>query len=59
IALSQNRLYVVDTLVGNIVYVNLNKANLDKGQAVRTISLINDILTEDITNDMTPIKETK
>ncbi|RFC01561.1 choloylglycine hydrolase, partial [Klebsiella pneumoniae] len=37
----------------------LNKANLDKGQAVRTISLINDSLTEDITNDMTPIKETK
>ncbi|MFV9924691.1 MAG: hypothetical protein AB8U93_03085 [Francisella endosymbiont of Hyalomma scupense] len=41
------------------MYVDLNESNLDKGQAVRTISLMNDSLTGDITNDMTPIKDTE
>lgn len=58
-SLSQNKLYVVDTLIGNRVYVDLNKAKLDKGQAIRTISLMNDSLTGDITNDMIPTKGTE
>ncbi|WP_318263418.1 hypothetical protein [Francisella-like endosymbiont] len=41
------------------MYVDLNELNLDKGQAVRTISLMNDSLTGDITNDMIPIKDTE
>lgn len=46
------RLYLSDVLVGNRVYVDLNEANLNKGQPVKTISIMNDNLTGDITNKM-------
>ncbi|AXA34074.1 linear amide C-N hydrolase [Francisella adeliensis] len=52
ISMKNKRLYLSDVLVGNRVYVDLNEANLSKGQPVKTISIMNDNLTGDITNKM-------
>lgn len=55
-SLSQNTIYVSDTLVGNRISVNLNKVNLDKGQPIRSISVMDESLTGDVTNKLEPQK---
>lgn len=55
-SIKDKKLYISDVLVGNRIYVDLNKANLSKGQPIRTISVMDDTLTGDITNKMN-IKE--
>ncbi|MBK2024846.1 linear amide C-N hydrolase [Francisella philomiragia] len=55
-SLSQNTIYVSDTLVGNRISVNLNKVNLDKGQPIRSISVMDESLTGDVTSKLEPQK---
>ncbi|GMN90160.1 linear amide C-N hydrolase [Francisella sciaenopsi] len=55
-SLSQNTIYVSDTLVGNRVYVNLNEVNLDKGQPIKSVSIMDKTLTGDVTSKLEPQK---
>ncbi|WP_150465870.1 linear amide C-N hydrolase [Francisella sp. SYW-2] len=53
-SLSQNTIYISDTLVGNRVSVNLNEANLSEGQPIKSISVMDKSLTGDVTSKLTP-----
>ncbi|AJC48840.1 linear amide C-N hydrolase [Allofrancisella guangzhouensis] len=50
ISLTENKLYITDTLIGNRVYVDLNKANLKEGTPVKTISIMDKNLVGDVTS---------
>ncbi len=51
-SLDQNKLYFTNEHIGNRVWVDLNKANLSKGQAVKSINLDNPNLVGDITSKL-------
>ncbi|MBK2257511.1 linear amide C-N hydrolase [Francisella philomiragia] len=55
-SLSNATIYITDTLVGNRISVNLNKVNLDKGQPIRSISVMDESLTGDVTSKLEPQK---
>ncbi|AIT09118.1 choloylglycine hydrolase [Candidatus Francisella endociliophora] len=52
ISTQDKKLYLSDVLVGNRIYVDLNEANLEQGQPVKTISAMNNNLAGDVTYDM-------
>ncbi|MED7820186.1 MULTISPECIES: linear amide C-N hydrolase [unclassified Francisella] len=53
ISLSENKLYIVDTLIGNRTYISLNDINLEKGQPIRSVSIMNGDLVGNISNNLT------
>ena len=50
--ITNKRLYVTDTLVGNRIYVDLNEIDLSAGQPVKSISIMDDTLVGDVTSKL-------
>jgi choloylglycine hydrolase len=56
ISMQDKILYITDVLVGNRVYIDLNEANLESGQPVKSISIMAPSLTGDLTSEITTKK---
>jgi choloylglycine hydrolase len=50
--ITNKKLYVTDTLVGNRIYVDLNKVDLSAGQPIKTVSIMDDTLVGDVTSKL-------